>query len=111
MKAKETKQKLDQLKAAVKNNELNNDEIVQALMDLRELVKSHDPDPLVVKALRLTAEYMEANGVFNIQFLEEDESNDMTDFEYLLELVGSAENEFNREELRELVDVLKQVNG
>lgn len=110
MNAPETKKKLSDIQAAVKAGKLDNAALIAELKELREKVKDIDPDPLVVKVLRLTYEYMEANGEFNIQFLEEGD-NSMTDFEYLLGLIEHASNEYNREELRELATVLKENAG
>ncbi len=85
--------------------------LVDALKELRELVKEQDPDPLVVKVLRLTYEYLEQNGVFNISFLEDPDASNISNLEYLLELIDHADNEYNREELRELSNVLKEQVG
>lgn len=107
MKEKVTIKKMNAIKEAVKKNSLDNEQLIAELQELRELVKDQDPDPLVVKSLRLTYEYLEMNGKFNIQFLDEEDDLGMSDFEYLLELIGNAENESNREELREYVTAIK----
>lgn len=107
MKEQITIKKMKAIKEAVHNNKLDNNQTIAELKELRELVKEQDPDPLVVKTLRLTYEYLEMNGKFNIQFLDDEEDLGMNDFEYLLELIGNAENESNREELREYVEAIK----
>lgn len=107
MKEKVTIKKMQAIKEAIGKNSLDNDQLIAELQALRELVKEHDPDPLVVKSLRLTYEYLEMNGKFNIQFLDEEDDLGMTDLQYLMELIGNAENESNREELREYVTAIK----
>ncbi len=107
MKEQITIKKMKAIKEAVHNNKWDNNQTIAELKELRELVKEQDPDPLVVKSLRLTYEYLEMNGKFNIQFLDDEEDLGMNDFEYLLELIGNAENESNREELREYVEAIK----
>lgn len=90
---------------------LDTPKLIEALQELRELVKEKDPDPLVVKVLRLTYEYLEQNGAFNISFLEDPDASNISNLEYLLELIDHADNEYNREELRELSNVLKEQVG
>lgn len=107
MKEQVTIRKMKAIKEAVKKNTMDNEQLIAALQELRELVKDQDPDPLVVKSLRYTYEYLEMHGKFNIQFLDEEDDLGMSDFQYLLELIGNAENESNREELREYVAAVK----
>lgn len=107
--AKETQNKLAEIRK--KAAKIDTAELIGHLKELRELVKEKDPDPLVVKTLRLTYEYLEMNGVFNISFLEDPDASNISNLEYLLELIEHADNEYNREELRELSDVLKEQVG
>lgn len=107
MNDKSTIDKMTAIREAVSKDNWDVAKIIAELKALRELVKENDPDPLVVKSLRLTYEYLEANGTFNIQFLDEEDDLGMNDFEYLLELIAHAENEGNREELREYVETIK----
>lgn len=111
MNDKKTIEKLNHIREDYKTGKINTKDLIEELKILREMVKDLDPDPLVVKVLRLTYEYLTENDVFNIQFLEENSDDDISDFEYLLELLLHAENEYNREELRELSDVLKSTNA
>lgn len=107
--AKETRDKMAEIRKNA--GKLDTPKLVEELKELRELVKDQDPDPLVVKVLRLTYEYLEQNGVFNISFLEDPDASNISNLEYLLELIDHADNEYNREELRELSNVLKEQVG
>lgn len=92
------------------------EKLPKALMDLREdaLV---DEDPLVAKVLRLAAEYITEEGVFDHTVeKEEDEEGeeylldpgtDAENLSYLLQLLKKAENKFNREEIKEMRTFLK----
>lgn len=107
--AKETRDKMAEIRE--KAGKMDTPKLVEELKELRELVKDQDPDPLVVKVLRLTFEYLEQNGEFNISFLEDPDASNISNLEYLLELIDHADNEYNREELRELSNVLKEQVG
>jgi hypothetical protein len=109
MKDIKTINKLHNIIEDYNKNSLSSAELIDELNMLREMVKENDQDPLVVKAIRLTYEYIEMNGEFNIQFLEERNEEDIDDFIYLLNLLEHAENEYNREELREVCNVLKEM--
>ncbi len=81
--------------------------VVIALKRIRpEVIKYKDP--LVVKVLRLAYEHIEENEAFEIEYFEEDDElqEDMTDFEYFVELLKGRRNASNREELKAYRDLL-----
>jgi hypothetical protein len=86
------------------------DELVTELREIREEVKAMDQYPLVVRALRLVADYIEAKDTFDIQFLEDSEDPG-ENLDYYLQLLEHPENEYNRDELKELTDLLKEVTA
>lgn len=96
------------LKEANKKNP-DTDKLVKLLMELREVAKANN-DPLVVKLLRMVAEYLQANESFEIgDRFEEPLPDDESNLAYFIQLVADSENKFNREELQEFKAVL--MNG
>ena len=91
--------------AAASAKEFNAEEIVEKLKELRELAKE-EKDPTVVKILRLAYEYIEQNGNFDIGHIDEEEGLDMSEFQYLMELIIHIDREVNRQEVREIRDLL-----
>lgn len=80
--------------------------VVAQLKDIRELALAEN-DPTAVKICRLAYEYIEENGNFDLGYVAEEEIGDMSDMEYLIELMLHIDNEANREEIREIRDRLK----
>lgn len=89
----------------VKDEDYDRDELVEKLKELRELARKEE-DPAIVKILRLCYEYIESNEDFDIGYMAEEGIEDMTDMEYLLELLLHSDREANRKEIREIRDLL-----
>lgn len=85
--------------------EFDAEKIAEKLRGIRELAKE-EKDPTAVKILRLAAEYIEQNGHFDIKYIDEEEGLDMTEFQYLMELLVHIDREVNRLEIREIRDHL-----
>lgn len=91
--------------------------LIDDLKDLRELAKK-EQDPLVVKVLRLTYEYLTENEAFDVegQYDEDEEGNeyplegieDQENLLYLLNLLINAEHKINREEIKDYRSALKR---
>lgn len=86
--------------------------------DLKELRESalKEQDPLVVKVLRLTYEYLADRQAFDVQgqFEEDEEGNeypleidDKENLVYLLNLLKNADHKINREEIKDYRTALK----
>jgi len=95
--------KLEKLAVASKKK-FDPEAIVDELMEIREIARE-ESDPTAVKILRLASEYIAENGNFDINFLDED-GGDLTDFEYLTQLLVNIHKDVNREEIQEIRDVL-----
>lgn len=85
--------------------EFNSDQIISALKEIRETARM-EKNPALVKICRLAYEYIEENGHFDISFVDEEEGLDMTDLEYLLELMFQSHKEVNQQEIKEIRDLL-----
>jgi hypothetical protein len=77
-----------------------NEKVINDLKNLRNYFIDIQ-DPTLTKILRLTYEYLETNGEFNIQLDDFEEDADINSFEYLMQLIAAYDNNYNREELNE----------
>ncbi len=116
MKSAEANKKIDALIETVgKGFDIEN--ISESLMEIREYAFK-ETDPLLAKVCRLTSEYLSENECFDhtVEKEEDDEGEEFllepgTDAEnltYLLQLIRQSENDFNREEIKEMRTWLKQ---
>ena len=89
--------------------------LINDLKELRELALK-EQDPLVVKVLRLTYEFLAEREAFNVQgqFEEDEEGSeypleieDKENLLYLLDLLKKADHKINREEIKDYRTALK----
>jgi len=115
MKTKQGKEKLAAIIQMVEKEGLSAPQLIDNLKALR-VTALDEKDPLTVKILRLTYEYLEANHSFDIegQFEEDEEGNeypleieDQENLVYLLTLLQNADHIVNREEIKDYRDALK----
>ncbi len=115
MKTLRANQKLEQIIANVEKKGLKAPKLIDDLKELREMALL-EHDPLVVKVLRLTYEFIDENESFDIeaQYEEDEEGNeypieidDKENFLYLLNLLKNAEHKINREEIKDYRTALK----
>ena len=99
----------------VEKNGLEAPKLTEDLKALRELAIK-EQDPLVVKVLRLTYEFISENKTFDVQaqFEEDEEGNeypieidDKENILYLLNLLKNADHKINREEIKDYRNSLK----
>jgi len=115
MRTKLANDKLSAIIKMVERNGVTAPELISELKALRTIALT-EKDPLVVKVLRLTYEYLSDNESFNVegQFEEDEEGNEYPieidekeNLLYLLSLLENAEQKLNREELKDYRDALK----
>jgi len=89
--------------------------IVTELKKIREIALE-EKDPLLVRVLRQTYEYLEENQAFDItvekEYSEDEDGEEIEtlkepgtneeNLSYLLDLIIKSENKFNREEIKEM---------
>jgi hypothetical protein len=89
--------------------------LIDELKELREMALL-EQDPLVVKSLRLTYEFLQENECFDVeaQYEEDEEGNeypieidDKENLLYFLNLLKNAEHKINREEIKDYRSALK----
>jgi hypothetical protein len=90
--------------------------VIEDLKELREQALK-EQDPLVVKVLRLTYEFLQDRNAFDVQaqYEEDEEENeypieieDKENFLYLLNLLKNADHKINREEIKDYRTALKE---
>ncbi|MEN9699565.1 MAG: hypothetical protein RLZZ301_763 [Bacteroidota bacterium] len=115
MKTLRANQKLDEIIAKVEKKGLEAPKLIDELKELREMALL-EQDPLVVKVLRLTYEFLTENESFDVeaQYEEDEEGNeypleieDQDNLLYLLNLLKNAEHKINREEIKDYRSALK----
>ncbi len=115
MKTLRANQKLEQIIADVENKGLEAPKLIDDLKELREMALL-EQDPLVVKSLRLTYEFLQENECFDVeaQYEEDEEGNeypieieDKDNLLYFLNLLKNAEHKINREEIKDYRSALK----
>ncbi|MEY4351192.1 MAG: hypothetical protein RL078_1259 [Bacteroidota bacterium] len=115
MKTLRANQKLEQIIETVEKKGLAAPSLVADLKELREMALL-EQDPLVVKVLRLTYEFITENECFDVeaQYEEDEEGNeypieieDQENLLYLLNLLKNAEHKINREEIKDYRSALK----
>lgn len=115
MKTKAANDKLASIIKLVEKNGVSAPKLIEELKALR-LMALEEKDPLVVKVLRLTYEYLNENASFSVegQFEEDEEGNEypieieeQENLLYLLSLLQNAEQKVNREEIKDYRDALK----
>jgi hypothetical protein len=115
MKTLRANQKLEQIIANVEKKGLEAPKLIDDLKELREMALL-EQDPLVVKSLRLTYEFLQENECFDVeaQYEEDEEGNeypieieDKENLLYFLNLLKNAEHKINREEIKDYRSALK----
>ena len=82
------------------------DKVVSQLTDIRSMALE-EKDPTIVKICRLANEYISEKENFDLGYVAEEEIGDMSDMEYLLELMLKVDRPANREEIQEIRDKIK----
>lgn len=115
MKTLRANQKLEQIIANVEKKGLEAPQLIEDLKELRGMALL-EQDPLVVKSLRLTYEFLQENECFDVeaQYEEDEEGNeypieieDKDNLLYFLNLLKNAEHKINREEIKDYRSALK----
>lgn len=116
MKTAIANKKLETIIANVEKNGIAYKGIIEDLKELREQALK-EQDPLVVKVLRLSYEFLQEKEGFDVQaqYEEDEEGNEypieiegQENFLYLLNLLKNAEHKINREEIKDYRTSLKQ---
>jgi hypothetical protein len=115
MKTATANKQLESIIAKVEKDGVLASGLIDDLKGLREIALKEE-DPLVVKVLRLTYEFIEDRQGFDVQgqFDEDEEGNeypmeieDQENLVYLLNLLLNAEHKINREEIKDYRSALK----
>ncbi len=108
--------KLEAIISSVEKDGILYSGVIEDLKELREQALK-EQDPLVVKVLRLTYEFLQDRNAFDVQaqYEEDEEENeypieieDKENFLYLLNLLKNADHKINREEIKDYRTALKE---
>lgn len=86
---------------------INSEKFIPLLQKAREYALKEN-DPLVTRALRLLWQHLEGNEGFQLSFLEEAETQE-ENFSYFISLCIKSDNTYNRDELREMTNLLQEM--
>ncbi len=101
------KEIIAKIKNELSKEAYSQDTVVSLLKELREYFKSNLNEPGLVRMIRLAYEEIENNGDYTFLFLEEEDGK--ANLEYLVDLLGDHNNKYNREELREIRDLMEGI--
>ena len=107
MKTAKANKILDKALADIAKSGINPEELIPQLQEAREMALKEE-DPLVTRALRLAWQHLESNNGFLLAFLEDAESQE-ENLEFFLSLCLRCENDRNRDELREMTNMLQEM--
>lgn len=106
------KQLSEELAKAYRANQEVTEEMFNQLKELREMFKEMEL-PTIVKSIRLVYEHLEAYGTLdNLPYWEEEEieiDEENSSFEYYLGLLANPTNKYNREEIKAINALLKEI--
>lgn len=117
MKSEKANKKIEAILKKINKKGATLSSVVEDLKELRTFALE-EQDPRVTKVIRLCYEYIQENDCFDltVEKAEDEEGNeyivepgtDVENMTYFLELVRHSENKYNREELGEYRDILKE---
>lgn len=107
MQTPEANKILEHILTTVQKSDLLATKLIPDLQKAREYALKEN-DPLITRALRLAWQHLETNNSFDISFLEEAEAAN-ENFEYFINLMIKSSNTINRDELREMTNMLQKL--
>ena len=107
MKTAKANEILDKALTELSKAGIKPESLIPNLQKAREYALKEE-DPLVTRALRLAWQHLEANNGFLLAFLEDAETQE-ENLEFFLSLCIRCENDRNRDELREMTNMLQEI--
>ncbi|MBL7812977.1 MAG: hypothetical protein JNL57_12210 [Bacteroidetes bacterium] len=105
MQTAEANKHLEKLIEEVEKNGIDASSLIPKIQKIREYAQK-EQDPLLTRALRLAWQHLETYNAFEISFLEEAETQE-ENLAYMLQLCLRSDNTYNRDELREMTNLLQ----
>lgn len=105
------REQIESLKTAYQNEKAVTEEMINDMKALRESFKVLE-QPTIVKSIRLVYEHLASHdSLDNLSYWEEEEISleETPSFEYYLGLLTNPTNKYNREEIKELNILLKEM--
>lgn len=107
MKSEKANELISKILKQTESKGIDVEKLVPMIKELREFALE-EQDPLVTRTMRLTWQHLEENGGFELQILEDSESQD-ENLSYLIELFAKSDNKYNRDEIREITNNLQEL--
>ena len=101
------KQIIDKIKKLLSQDGMDSEKVIGLLKDLREVFKANANEPGYVRMIRLAYEDIEANDQYTFLFLEESDGKE--NLVYLLDLLADHTNKYNREELKDIRNLMEGI--
>lgn len=98
---------LEGMIAEIREQGIDTASLIPQIKEVRELALKEE-DPLLARALRLCWQHISENDGFHLAFVEEAETQE-ENLCYMLELALRSDNKYNRDELREMTNMLQQM--
>lgn len=106
MQSAEANKALERLIKDIEKNGIESDILIPEIQKVREFALA-EKDPLLARGLRLTWQHLENNEGFHIAFLEDAETQE-ENLSYFLSLCIKSDNTYNRDEIREITNLLQE---
>jgi hypothetical protein len=103
----EMEDRINKILLDIKAKGWDSDRVIAQLTDFREYLKEIKK-PFMVRATRVAYEYIGRNDEFAVDVFEERGEGEGTSFEYFLTLLKDADNLYNREELDEYIELMRE---
>lgn len=107
MRTAEANKILDKIQSIIEKKGLDTESLIPELQKARELALKEN-DPLLTRALRLAWQHLETNGAYEVAYLEEAETQE-ENFTYLISLMQKSDNTYNRDEIREITNLMQSM--
>ncbi|MCC7298197.1 MAG: hypothetical protein IT244_07690 [Bacteroidia bacterium] len=110
MLTKEANDLIDKLVASIEKNGIQADKNIPEIQKIREFALKEN-DPLVTRGLRLAWQHLEGHETFTLNYLIEDDENATAEdnLVHMLNLCRKSDNSYNRDELREMTNLLQEM--
>jgi hypothetical protein len=110
MNTESANKELDTLIGDIEKNGIQPENQITRIQKIRESALKEN-DPLITRALRLTWQHMESSGGFTLNYLleEDEDATPQDNLVYMLSLCRKSDNTYNRDELREMTNMLQEM--
>ena len=107
MKTVEANKILESLISDINKSGISPEKLIPQIQKVRDYATKEE-DPLLLRGLRLIWQHLENNEEFQLAYLEDAETQE-ENLTYMLSLCIKSDNTYNRDELREMTNMLQEM--